>query len=318
MPSVGEKLRSARLDKGLDASQVASDTKISRRYIEAIENDDRQSLPGGFFYKNFVQQYAAYLGMNLTELLSEVERIVSADREPALPGQASDPKVKQFRPPPMNVGGKAAGHRISYSLGLLVAVVLGCSGFYAWWHNSQVLANAVSQVSGALDPKAGDPKPTPVSPTPKQAKSEPAPQEAKSIVPVEPASPGAVPETEPNRSAPVDADQLQIEVAATEQTWLSIAPDGKQVFSGVLQPAEVKTVAARETARIRVGNAGGLEVRLNGKSVGKIGPEGQVRTVIIDRSGVQILEPKPVVPTTPADGPVLNDRAPVAPALNQQ
>ncbi len=317
MSSVGEKLRSARLDKGLDASQVASDTKISRRYIEAIENDDRQSLPGGFFYKNFVQQYAAYLGMDLTELLSEVERIVSNDREPALPGQIPETQAKQFRPSPMNIGGKAdGGHRITYSLALLVAVVLGCSGFYAWWHNAQVLASAVSQVGGASDPKVGDPKPAQSSPVPKPTKSEPAQQEAKTIVPVEPASPGALPDAEVNRPAPVDPDQFQIEVAATQQTWLSIAPDGKQVFSGVLQPAEVKTVAARETARIRVGNAGGLEVRLNGKSLGKIGPEGQVRTVIIDRSGFQILEPKPVAPS-PSDGPVLNDRAPVAPALNQ-
>jgi hypothetical protein len=100
--------------------------------------------------------------------------------------------------------------------------------------------------------------------------------------------------------APAAADgDVQIEVSATEQTWVSITGDGKPAFSGTLQPAEIKTVAARDGARIRTGNAGGLQVRLNGKSIGPIGPAGQIRTVIINKTGFQILEPKPVAPAAP-------------------
>jgi cytoskeleton protein RodZ len=49
MLSVGETLRRARLEQGLDLSTVAAQTKISAKYLKAIESDDRKSLPSGFF-----------------------------------------------------------------------------------------------------------------------------------------------------------------------------------------------------------------------------------------------------------------------------
>ena len=109
---------------------------------------------------------------------------------------------------------------------------------------------------------------------------------------------------EADRALPVSPQDVQIEVAATQQTWLSITPDGKQIFSGVLQPAEVRLIAAHEAATIRVGNAGGITVRLNGKSIGPIGLNGQVRTVVINKMGFQIIEPKPPA-VNPSPDPAL-------------
>ena len=87
MESIGQILRRAREAKGFDLTSVAALTKISRRYLEAIETDDRKSLPSGFFYKSFVHQYASVLGMDARPLDAEVERILAADAPLLLPGQ---------------------------------------------------------------------------------------------------------------------------------------------------------------------------------------------------------------------------------------
>ena len=97
------------------------------------------------------------------------------------------------------------------------------------------------------------------------------------------------------QAAPRARREGRIEIAATEETWISVTPDGKEVFSGILEPAQVRTLGAHDTALIKIGNAGGLSVRLNGKPIGPIGPAGQVRTLIINKNGFQIVEPKPLL-----------------------
>ena len=58
MFSVGQRLREARLSQGLDFDALVARTKIQERFLKAIEADDRDVFPSGFFYKSFVDQYA--------------------------------------------------------------------------------------------------------------------------------------------------------------------------------------------------------------------------------------------------------------------
>ena len=95
------------------------------------------------------------------------------------------------------------------------------------------------------------------------------------------------------------ADELSglvLSLSATERTWLSVTSEGKQIFSGFLQPGETKTLSGLEAARMKVGNAGGLEIRWNGKPVGPLGSSGQVRTIVFTPDNLEIVEPKPAAP----------------------
>jgi hypothetical protein len=83
--------------------------------------------------------------------------------------------------------------------------------------------------------------------------------------------------------------RLELNLSASEETWLSISSGGKQIFSGVLEPDETKTVSGLEMARLKVGNAGGLNVQWNGKEIGPIGGKGQVRVVVFTPEGFNIL-----------------------------
>ena len=303
MQSLGQKLRDARLIRGFDIDQVSVLTKIPSNFLASIEADDRHALPGGFFYKNWAKQYAEILSLDVAAIAAEVDNVIAGDAPPVLPGQQAP---LCMRPPPMSVAGKGTGWRRSLiSVAALVVVVVGCSGLYALWHNRENLLGAAAENA-------------PTSERPATHDSAPAPaQTVKSIAPKV-----QVPPQEADRAADALTGDVQIELAATEQTWLSITPDGKQVFSGVLQPAEVRLIAAHEAATIRVGNAGGITIRLNGKAIGPIGQNGQVRTLVINKAGFQIIDPKPPLVVTPtadaAAGETSNGRVSVLTTIQQQ
>jgi cytoskeleton protein RodZ len=78
-------------------------------------------------------------------------------------------------------------------------------------------------------------------------------------------------------------------MTATEETWLSVSSDGTPVFSGLLEANQTKTIEGREFAKLRVGNAAGLDVRLNGKPLGPLGAHGQVRDLAFTSDKFQFL-----------------------------
>lgn len=97
-----------------------------------------------------------------------------------------------------------------------------------------------------------------------------------------------------NTTISISANGMAVEVAASEPTWLSVSANGKKVWSGILNPNETRTIEGVENAKLIVGNAGGIQIRTNGKSIGEIGPRGQVRVVILSPEGSQILRnPRP-------------------------
>jgi cytoskeletal protein RodZ len=79
MFSLGETLRRARLEQNLDLCALAARTKINIKYLEAIEADNRQSLPSSFFYRSFVDQYARALSLDTQQIGVEIDRVLSAD-----------------------------------------------------------------------------------------------------------------------------------------------------------------------------------------------------------------------------------------------
>ena len=69
--------------------------------------------------------------------------------------------------------------------------------------------------------------------------------------------------------------------------------DGKYSFSGTLEANQTRSVEATGTVLMRLGNAGSVNITLNGKPIGPVGPKGQVRTVQFTSGGFQIVPAKP-------------------------
>ncbi len=297
MTSVGEILRTERESQGREIAEIAEELCITPCYLRAIEQDDLKSLPGVFFYRSFAKQYAALLEIDEKRLLPGIEALTATAEPLPLPG--ADPRFSERAKGQIGDAGAAAGYseippvrlldpivedgnrryfpdrRIGLSTAGLAAALLVCSGFYAWWSKSPQLTAAIIRRQA----------PAAVSTTPVKT---PAAAADASAAKQENATPTV------NVTSTTDSEgHVVLNLAATEATWLSITSDGKQIFSGVLQPSQTKTLTGLEAAKMRVGNAGGLEVRWNGKPIGPIGPRGQVRVVLFTPENFQILEPGP-------------------------
>ena len=277
MFSVGETLRGARLEQGLDLETVSARTKISRRHLEAIEADDRSSLPSSFFYKSFVQQYARFLSLDTKQIDAEIDRVLSALAPLPLPGQ-NDPNWRRVRPVTIASG---PDRTKTYGSLAVLALVLGCcSGIYALYkYTIRPVASVTPKELRTADRRPREAVKTDAIPV-SLASSEPAKEPQRPVTIAAPVAAEALP-----------ARRVLLDLTAHEATWLSVSSDGKPIFSGILAPNESKTVEGKESAKIRVGNAAGIEVRLNGRPVGPLGHRGQVLVVVFTPDNFQVISP---------------------------
>lgn len=72
---IGEILKDARQKTGLSLKMVAKHISVNKKYLEAIEKDDWEKLPGEIYAKNFLKKYCNFLKMNQNELNIDWEKI---------------------------------------------------------------------------------------------------------------------------------------------------------------------------------------------------------------------------------------------------
>ena len=72
--TIGEQLRLAREERGIPLREISDQTRISVRYLEAIETNDYKRLPGGIFNRSFVKAYARYVGYDEKEAVEAYTR----------------------------------------------------------------------------------------------------------------------------------------------------------------------------------------------------------------------------------------------------
>ena len=276
MNSVGRILRSARERQSRDLSEIADELCLTQQYLRAIEEDDVKSLPGAFFYKNFVRQYAAILGVKESEIHAGVQSLAAAAEEPIQPGVLAQPPVRPMDPIVADNNRSYFAHtRLGMSVAALAVALLACSGFYAWWSRPAEAAVAkLRPLPPVIQPQVQTPAETAALPV---------------NTPVDTAVNAQVTAVAEAQTTVDGINHVVLNLSATEKTWLSISSEGKRLFSGFLEPSQTKTLTGLDAARMTVGNAGGIEVRLNGKPIGPIGKSGQVRTVVFTPDNFEVL-----------------------------
>jgi cytoskeleton protein RodZ len=300
---IGETLRVSREAQNRSLDEIAAQLCVLASYLKAIEADNVSGVPGFFFYKSFVRQYAIVLGLDPQEFATRLRELAESqdqaepapDRGPQMkraPIRTLDPIVEDtnrlyFQKYP-----------VAYSVAALIAVVIGCSTFYTWWTSPKVAVTNTIQISEPAstqiqNPSAEVPPSDSAQPADETGGGTPrtdsVPAASEAVSTDEPPSPVAAGPDE--ASASQDVNGLVLNVSATESTWLSIISDGKQIFSGTLHASESKTLTGAEIATLKVGNAAGVEIRWNGKPVPPLGGRGEVRTVRFTPENFQVLTP---------------------------
>jgi cytoskeleton protein RodZ len=166
--SIGEKLRLAREARGIALRDISDQTRISMRYLEAIEVDDYRRLPGGIFNRSFIRAYAKFVGYDENQAIDEYGRTL---RE--LGGPDEEPEPKTFK---SLVYTDDASHRSPLKnlllaiviLAILTAFVLGGLHFYRRrlapkvrpgtgqrFAPAQTIANCLIHIQGVPQTKEG-------------------------------------------------------------------------------------------------------------------------------------------------------------------
>src|SRR5947209_4781730 len=261
MESVGQKLRAARLGLGLTLEDVSAKTRINLRSLSALETDAFDVISSRFLYRSFVRQVADVVGLSSDALHGDLDAATMHIPEALVPGQAGAPAPPRL--PSLRTSRVRLSRWIS-SVALLIVMLAACSSLYAVWQRSRngLLEASISALHRSADAS-------------RKAAHTPA---------------GVASSISAAASAPANLAPVRVEVSALERTWVSANADGKDVYTGVLQAAERKTLESREIARVRTGDAGAVQIIFNGKNLGALGSRGQVETVEFQKNGYHVVQ----------------------------
>jgi cytoskeleton protein RodZ len=159
-------------------------------------------------------------------------------------------------------------------------LVAGAVIIVAWAWQNLFSGPSVQRVAATSSAVTSLPSPATQSPLPAGQSQPPAP--LPQTQQLQTAAKSAAP-------APVSADQ-HVTLQASELTWVSARDSaGKQTLARVFQKGDTQTLNLPNGATVRVGNAGGLSILLNGASIGTLGAHGQVREVVFRNGSYKVV-----------------------------
>jgi cytoskeleton protein RodZ len=325
--TIGDLLRDTREQYGTTVEQIGAALRIRPVFLQAIEDNHYDRLPGPVYALGFVRTYADYLGLD--------GEVVAQRFKSEAAGLETKPDLSF--PMPLSERSMPGGAL------LLVALIVAACAYAIWYYRaagehgrSETVAEVPSQLiplpppaaapsaSAVLPPDLSAEAPLPgaddkaddnarlavppaASPTNSSTEATPAPPAALPAVPPPavptapaPASPppapagadqtAAIPEP-PAAAPPLNAPRVygvtngpvRIVIKATADSWVQVRDADQSVISmRVLKPGETYRVPDRPGLVLRTGNAGGLDITVDGRPVASVGPVGKTRNVALD------------------------------------
>jgi len=221
------------LAKGISLEAAEENTKIRRKYLEAMENDNFDVLPGKVYVKGFIKNYATFLGLNANSMVSAYEEMV-----PAVPAEEEDERqaVKLTQIEKSSAGGM---------LKIAVGLVLAGLAFYIF------MPSLMGTGKDKIVPDRTDNK----TATQEKANEEKA------------------------RDKQAARQGVNMILNVTDnRSWMYVEVDGKPEFTGFLASGQMKEFKGNEKIVLKLGNAGVVQVEVNGQKMGVLGNLDQVVT----------------------------------------
>lgn len=297
MPSFGARLRLEREQRGITLDQISRSTKIGTRFLQALEQDHFEQLPGGIFNKGFVRAYARFLGLNEEEAVADYLAATT-------PGEPS-PQVPEVSAPPQVESQPASSLPWGTFAMLLLVVALS---FAIWGTYKREPGTRVKQ------PVASTPNSRGSSEVPVSAGSgdfhrpaaehlaaqsgEPAgfvaqPHPAGQSSANSPAPASAVSQS-PSTKTPVTAASLVaasfvVRIKAHQDAKVLVTADGNRLREETLLGGTEKSVRASNQVIIKTGNPGALDFEFNGQKLPNQGKNGEAKTLVFGPNGLEVM-----------------------------
>ena len=252
MQGIGEILKKTREEQGITLDEVADATKIRLKYLRALEEERFDQLPGDVYAKGFATAYLKYLGIkdrpDVIEIMKPKEPEVPPEEKAESAKETTAPRRKKradrFEEVPLNKNAKLI---ILLSLAAILLLLL---------------------VQSIYSSQMGDDVP----------QSDPGKQEQPAEQNQEDVQEPPVPE-EPE--VPVyDGLEMRLEILnvnpnAKDQCWMQITVDGQKTET-TMSEGQIQDIKATQSIQLNLGNAGVVNITLNGQDLGTMGKQGQV------------------------------------------
>ena len=261
MASLSEQLRRERELRGISLKQISDDTNIGVRFLEALEEDRLELIPGEFYRRSYLRAYARYLGLDEERA---VNAYAFAHQEKDSDEESQDGRARSGMAP-----------WLPWALGVGVAAVIISVVFLARSSSdpAESPSNAAppTTVQNAATAGAGALSADEITEAAAGASSSTAPRAL-------PTADNDVPMLTPSRERQATADgALRLVVAVGESCWLEIEVDGEVVSTGLKEEGFRQEFTADTELRLWLGNAGGVSLWVNDKPLRSLGRDGQVR-----------------------------------------
>jgi transcriptional regulator with XRE-family HTH domain len=255
--AIGIRLRTAREQAGISHEELAASTRISKTYLQRLEEGAFDRLPGPAYVCGFMRSYASQVGLDGDLLVQEYQR---ARQQPPSP-QAGKRRYSLGKSSP-------EGRRRWAVTGILLIFVL-----------------AAAYVMDTSDDTVRSPATVPLPPKP--AASPVIQERMSSTVPVQPQAPLSDLGQTPVLDQTLPADGIFLRIKAEQECWLNIDIDGEMGRQYTLRPGDVIEWKGGNRFSLDIGNAGGIQAEFNGASLGPLGKAGESVHLELTADGVR-------------------------------
>lgn len=258
---IGKTLREAREAKGLTLAQVSDTTRISKAYLQAVEEDAYQKIPGEVFVKGVLRGYGNFLGLDGAKLVEQYKILAQGMR----PEEAASFKIREatnvkitptFKPNEDTP--QSSKNSLLTGLVVLVVLLLAVCAYY-FMIVAKPAGSVTAPATSAAPAAAAQTAPAPQAPAPKTA--DPA-KPAAATAPVNPGQP-AVPGTAQPNPAP---GTVAVNVECKGICWLQVFDGDKKIFEGTLGKGQTNTFTSKDKLRIVYGNIKDVAITVNGQA----------------------------------------------------
>jgi cytoskeleton protein RodZ len=228
MLSLGQELKKAREERGIMLTDIAGATHISLRFLQAIENDSYDVLPGGVFNRAFVRKFARTVGFDEEQAVRLYEeQLVEMGGEPQRRYYTG---VDEIEP------NSSSGNGLVLSF--LALVILGGGAYFAFlFFNTPSQNSETAVVGNPTPPLSSTPVPVVVTQTPT-----PTPEQLSEL-------------------------KMEV-IAGNDQCWIQIITDDREPDQGLLEIGDVREYKASEKIIIMsLGNTPALKITVNGRQL---------------------------------------------------
>jgi len=273
-------LKSLREKKAISLSEIHDKTRIDVKYLSEIENGNLEVLPE-VYIRAFLKKYAAMIDQDEDEILSKYEiakgenpetvnlqnsKKIELDKEITSETSGTYDDLEEENSPSTVIDSEGNKRNIFlFVSGILIATIIVVL-YLTYFQNSTeeiIIEKPINEIISDRNENDG-------------------------VSEIKLSDDGSNPEV----VTPTSNDSLRLTINAIDTVWMRVMIDSKFGDEFIINPNLSRSLKAKSKISILIGNAGGVNLILNGNKLPKVGRNGEIKNISIDSEGIHYLKIK--------------------------